>query len=338
MSRLNLVERELGQLDGGSFQKLAEAYVYRKLHLKSIVTLGSQLGTNKPTKGIPDAHSLANNEAVLIPFTTAQCDSFKKLKRDIEECVSTQIPEGYSRRIICCHLVWRLTPEQEGELLELGSRIELIGPKTIAMDLANEYHNLAAGFLNIRMGVGALVTVNEWIESEGRKGFATPQSKPLRHRDGELNELEKKLDQVQILVLKGSSGSGKTRLALEAVKRYADGKQIESYVLSQMRIHGVAEDINAFLSEGDAALLVDDAQQSEGLDAVLEAAVRNPGLRVILTVRDYAYEQLMHGVRRSVKSETYSLERLEDAAVRALLQEDYEITSSLFLDKIEKIA
>lgn len=338
MSRLNLVERELGQLDGGSFQKLAEAYVYRKLHLKSIVTLGSQLGTNKPAKGIPDAHSLANNEAVLIPFTTAQCDSFKKLKRDIEECVSTQIPEGYGRRIICCHLVWRLTPEQEGELLELGSRIELIGPKTIAMDLANEYHDLAAGFLNIRMGVGALVTVNEWIESEGRKGFATPQSKPLRHRDGELNELEKKLDQVQILVLKGSSGSGKTRLALEAVKRYADGKQIESYVLSQMRIPGVAEDINAFLSEGDAALLIDDAQQSEGLDAALEAAVRNPGLRVILTVRDYAYEQLMHGVRRSVKSETYSLERLGDAAVRALLQEDYEITSSLFLDKIEKIA
>lgn len=338
MSRLNLVERELGQLDGGSFQKLAEAYVYRKLHLKSIVTLGSQLGTNKPTKGIPDAHSLANNEAVLIPFTTAQCDSFKKLKRDIEECVSTQIPEGYSRRIICCHLVWRLTPEQEGELLELGSRIELIGPKTIAMDLANEYHDLAADFLNIRMGIGALVTVNEWIESEGRKGFATPQSKPLRHRGRELNELEKKLDQVQILVLKGSSGSGKTRLALEAVKRYADGKQIESYVLSQMRIPGVAEDINAFLSEGDAALLIDDAQQSEGLDAALEAAVRNPGLRVILTVRDYAYEQLMHGVRRSVKSETYSLERLEDTAVRALLQEDYEITSSLFLDKIEKIA
>lgn len=42
MSRLNLVERELGQLDGGSFQKLAETYVYRKLHLKSITALGSQ--------------------------------------------------------------------------------------------------------------------------------------------------------------------------------------------------------------------------------------------------------------------------------------------------------
>lgn len=338
MSRLNLIEGELKQLDGGSFQKLAEVYVYRKLHLKSITTLGSQPGTNKPTRGIPDAHSLVDGEAVLIPFTTAQCDSFGKLKRDIEECVSVQIPEGYSRKIVCCHLVWRLTPAQEDELLRIDSRVELLGPKTIAMDLANEYHDLAADFLHIRMGTGALVTVNEWIEREGRKSFATPQSGPLRHRDGELNELEKKLERVQLLVLKGSSGSGKTRLALEVVKRCADSKQIESYVLSQAWISGVAEDINAFLSEGDAVLLVDDARRSEGLDAVLEAVVRNPGLRVVLTVRDYAFEALVHGIRCSVKSETYSLERLEDASVRALLQVDYEISNPLFLDKIERIA
>lgn len=338
MPRYNLIESELKQLDGGSFQKLAEAYVYRKLHLKSIAALGSQPGTNKSTRGVPDAHSLVDGEAILIPFTTAQCDSFRKLKRDIEECVSTQIPEGDSRRIVCCHLVWRLTPAQEGELLGIDSRIELLGPKTIAMDLAVEYHDLAADFLNIRIGTGALVTVNEWIEREGRKSFATPQSEPLRHRDRELNELENKLDQVQLLVLTGSSGSGKTRLALEVVKRYAGDKQIGSYVLAQTRISGVAEDVNAFLSEGEAVLLVDDAQLSEGFDAALEAVVRNPGLRVILTVRDYAFERLMHGIRCSVESETYLLERLENASVRVLLQEDYAITNSVFLDKIERIA
>ena len=338
MSRLNLIEDELKQLDGGSFQKLAEAYAYRRLHLKSITTLGSQPGTNKPTRGIPDAHSLADGEAILIPLTTAQCDSFRKLKCDIDECVSTQIPEGYSRKIVCCHLVWRLTPAQEAELLGIDSRIELFGPKTIAMDLATEYHDLAADFLHIRIGTGALVTVNEWIEREARKSFATPQSGPLRYRDRELKELEKKFGQVQLLVLKGSSGSGKTRLALEVVKRYAGEKQIESYVLFQTRISGVAEDINAFLSEGEAVLLVDDAQLSEGFDAVLEAVVRNPGLRVILTVRDYAFEHLMRGIRRSVKSEVYLLERLEDASIRALLQEDYTITSSIFLNKIERIA
>ena len=85
-------------------------------------------------------------------------------------------------------------------------------------------------------------------------------------------------------------------------------------------------------------LLVDDAQLSEGFDAVLEAVVRNPELRVILTVRDYAFERLMSGIRSSVKSEVYLLERLEDASIRALLQEDYAITNSIFLNKIEMIA
>lgn len=338
MSRLNMIQERLLQLDGGPFQKLAEAYVYRKLHLKSVTVLGSQPGTDKPTTGVPDAHGFVDDEAILIAFTTAQCKSFRKLKSDIEECTSVQIPNGYSRRIICCHLVQRLTPEQEGELLGLGPRIELFGLNTIAEDLAFDYHDLAADFLHVPIGTGALVTVSEWVEREGRKSFATPQSGPLRHRDGELKELEKKLGQVQILVLKGSSGSGKTRLALEVVKRYAGNRQIEPYVLAQAWISGVAEDVNAFLSEGEAVLLVDDAQLSEGFDAVLEAVVRNPGLRVIFTVRDYAFERLMRGIRRSVKSETYSLERLENTSLRTLLQEDYAIANSVFLDKIERIA
>lgn len=338
MSRLNMIQERLLQLDGGPFQKLAEAYVYRKLHLKSVTVLGSQPGTDKPTTGVPDAHGFVDDEAILIAFTTAQRKSFRKLKSDIEECISVQIPNGYSRRIICCHLVQRLTPEQEGELMGLGPRIELFGLNTIAEDLAFDYRDLAADFLHVPIGTGALVTASEWVEREGRKSFATPQSGPLRHRDRELNELEKKFDQVQLLVLTGSSGSGKTRLALEVVKRYAGNRQIESYVLAQAWISGVAEDVNAFLSEGEAVLLVDDAQLSEGFDAVLEAVVRNPGLRVILTVRDYAFERLMRGIRRSVKSETYSLERLENASLRTLLQEDYAIANSVFLDKIERIA
>lgn len=338
MNRQNQIENELKQLDGGSFQKLAEAYVYRKLRLKSITALGSQPGTNKPTKGIPDAHSLTDCEAILIPFTTAQCDSFQKLKRDIKECVSIQIPKGYGRRIVCCHLVWRLTIEQENELTELNPQIELLGPKTIAEDLAHEYCDLAADFLHIRVETGALVTPNEWVQGEERKNYATPQSGSLRYRSNELDKLEKTFDQIQILVLYGPSGSGKTRLALEAVKHYAHKKRIASYVLSQIQNPSVAEDINEFLSRDDAVILVDDAQPSEGLDAILDAAVKNQKLQVILTVRNYNFEQLMHSVRRSVRSKTYPLQQLDDKYVKKILQEDYAIPDSPFLEKIGKIA
>lgn len=323
MSRQNLIERVLEQLEGGAFQKLAEAYVYRKLHLQSLTTLGSQLGTNKPTKGVPDAHSLSDCDAILIAFTTARHDSFGKLEEDIKDCISSQVPNGYTKRIVCCHLVWRLTPEQEGRLRALDSRVELIGPKTIALDLSNKYHDLAADYLHVRMGADAIITPDEWIRREERKGYATPQSGELRHRAKELEELRDALERVQIVVIHGPSGCGKTRLALELVNRYAQDKRVASYVLSKVRGTGVAEDVNEFLSEGDAVLLVDDAQQSDGLDELLEVVLKNEGLRAVLTVRDYAHKSLLTALRRSVQFEEYSLQPLDNQAVEELVRDNF---------------
>lgn len=338
MLRQHAIENELKQLEGGAFQKLAEAYVYRKLHLQSLTTLGSQPGTNKVTEGIPDAHSLTDCDAILIAFTTAQHGYFRKLEKDIKDCLSSQVPNGYVKRIICCHLAWRLSPEQEGKLRALDSRIELIGPKTIASDLANKYHDLAAEFLHVRMGVDAIITPDEWIRREERKGYATPQSGELRHRAKELEELRDALERVQIVVIHGPSGCGKTRLALELVNRYAQDKRVASYVLSKVRGAGVAEDVNEFLSEGDAVLLVDDAQQSDGLDELLEVVLKNEGLRVVLTVRDYAHKSLLTALRRSVKIEEYSLQPLDNQAVEELVRDNFGIFNHHLLEKIGKVA
>lgn len=338
MSRQNLIERELEQLEGGAFQKLAEAYVYRKLGLKSITTLGSQPGTNKTVKGTPDAHSITDRDVILVPFTTAQCDSYKKLKKDIQSCITTRIPNGFNRRIVCCHLVWRLTAEQEGDLIALDSRIELIGPKTLALDLANKYPDLAADFLHVRMGVDAIVTPGEWVRREERKGYATPQSGELRYRTEELEELRDALERVRIVVIHGPSGCGKTRLALELVNRYTQDKRVASYVLSKVRGDGVAEDINEFLSEGDSVLLADDAQQSDGLDELLEVVLKNEGLRVVLTVRDYARESLLSTLRRSAKFEEYPLQPLDNQVVEELVRDNFGINSYVLLEKIGKVA
>ena len=338
MLRQHAIENELKQLEGGAFQKLAEAYVYRKLHLQSLTTLGSQPGTNKVTEGIPDAHSLTDCDAILIAFTTAQRDYFRKLEKDIKDCISSQIPNGYTKRIICCHLAWRLSPEQEGKLRALDSRLELIGPKTIALDLSNKYHDLAADYLHVRMGVDAIITPDEWIRREEKKGYATPQSGELRHRTKELEELRDALERVQIVVIHGPSGCGKTRLALELVNRYAQDKRVASYVLSKVRGAGVAEDVNEFLSEGDAVLLVDDAQQSDGLDELLEVILKNEGLRAVLTVRDYARKSLLTALRRSAKLEEYPLQPLDNQAVEELVKDNFGIINHYFLEKIGKVA
>ena len=46
------------RLEGGAFQNLFDAYLYKKYGFKNIQTLGVQTGTNKPTKGTPDSYVL----------------------------------------------------------------------------------------------------------------------------------------------------------------------------------------------------------------------------------------------------------------------------------------
>ncbi|MTV97441.1 glutamate dehydrogenase, partial [Streptococcus pneumoniae] len=52
MSLRNKIEQHIKELEGGKFQKLGDAYLSRKYNF-NIVSLGSQEGTDKTTKGIP---------------------------------------------------------------------------------------------------------------------------------------------------------------------------------------------------------------------------------------------------------------------------------------------
>ena len=54
MNNVNSIQNAIMQLEGGAFQKLFDAYLYKKYKFNNIQTLGVQTGTNKPTKGTPD--------------------------------------------------------------------------------------------------------------------------------------------------------------------------------------------------------------------------------------------------------------------------------------------
>lgn len=58
MGNINRIQNAIMQLEGGAFQKLFDAYLYKKYKFNNIQTLGVQTGTNKPTKGTPDSYVL----------------------------------------------------------------------------------------------------------------------------------------------------------------------------------------------------------------------------------------------------------------------------------------
>lgn len=56
MSKINAIQQAILQLDGGAYQKLMDAYLYKKFKYTNIEPLGSHTGTNKVIKVIPDSY------------------------------------------------------------------------------------------------------------------------------------------------------------------------------------------------------------------------------------------------------------------------------------------
>lgn len=343
MSRKTDLENALKALDGGAFQKLAESYVYRKLGLPSITTLGSQYGTNKVVTGIPDAHSFADSGIHLICFTTAQDASFTKLKKDISDALGVADEAGIGKEsiaeVVCCHTCRRLTVAQENHLNSmLPNKVKLLGPQTIIEDLLDRYADLAFDHLGVPVGNGSILTVKNFIDLEDRRKYGTSHSKTLRNRDAEVATLVDLIGQNQLTVVSGQSGFGKTRIALEAVKKYGDTNHCESFVIEARSCKNAVEDINLYLRNEPAVVLVDDADQFADMQVLLQAMLSNAHLKVVMTVRDYAKKILLDQVRDSFTQVDFVIEPLSTEAIITILKEDYGIKNDAYLEQIMRIS
>lgn len=72
---------------GGAFQKLFDAYLYKKYKFNNIQTLGVETGTNKTTKGTPDSYVVTNDgKYILINYGTVSSNPVEKIRADILSC------------------------------------------------------------------------------------------------------------------------------------------------------------------------------------------------------------------------------------------------------------
>src|SRR5690625_6685030 len=79
MSQINEIQNAILELEGGAYQKLLDAYLYKKYNYQNIQTLGVQAGTNKVTVGIPDSYvDHGNGKYTLIMYGTVQQAPYSK--------------------------------------------------------------------------------------------------------------------------------------------------------------------------------------------------------------------------------------------------------------------
>lgn len=344
VSRLNELQAKIKRLEGGRFQKLCDRYLYRKYNLENIVSLGSMDGTDKTTKGTPDAYSFNENiKKYTLVMHGTRSDSTKKLKKDIEDAIKKSKLDNKRdiEQIICCHTSSNITVSDDKKLRELASptKLILIGIDTLAQDLSTfKYQDIVHDFFNIKRTTNQVWSIEKFIHFHDQSRTNAPIN--TKYIDEELNikTMINDINNHQIYVIKGDPGVGKTRLATEICKTV--NKDSNVIAVKSNNISPYDDVANALNPDKINYLFLDDANTITSLDAVL--ALLNleeyrEKLRVIITIRSYAYSHIQKQISHYHFC-TFEKNLMEEENIEALIDSlDKEIPNSI-LTRVKELS
>ena len=193
MKNINSIQNAIIQLEGGAFQKLFDAYLYKKYKFNNIQTLGVETGTNKTTKGTPDSYVVTNDgKYILINYGTVSSNPVEKIRADILSCFDKSklsIPKEKIKKIICGHRSTNIHIEQFDNIMEIidGIEIELIGIDTLSHDLALFYPHIAKDELGISIDTNQFFEIEDFVKIYDVNGINAPINCDFLHRELELN-------------------------------------------------------------------------------------------------------------------------------------------------------
>lgn len=347
MSKINAIQQAILQLDGGKYQKLMDAYLYKKFKYTNIEPLGSHTGTDKVTKGIPDSYvKLDNGRYILIMYGAVESTSYEKIEKDIKSCLDKKkldIDIKEIEEIICCYTSTNIHIEQKKKLENIfeGVKITLVGIGTVSHDLLIKYPTIASDLLDISIDTEQIFDIGEFISRYDKTKVNAPIKMDLLHRESELENLSNKLENNKVLLIFGKSGIGKTRLALELARLY-EKKYNATALCIKNNGQMLYNDLKYYLSDsGEYLLFVDDANQITQLEHILNYAIIPPegiNVKIIMTVRDYARDRVKSIIYNKLTPEEIEIDVLKDEAIRDILIKNLHIRNDKYLDRIGDIS
>lgn len=345
MSKINQIQSAIRALAPGSYQKLMDVYLYKRFGFSNITPLGSHTETDKTTKGTPDSYVRTDNgRFILIAYGSVNESPYDKIDKDILGCLDkekTGIDVNDIEQIICCHTSTNITPGQIKQLCSHFSNTLIIGLGELANDLYLKYPSIARDHLSIEIDTHQIFDIPDYIKYASKNAYATSLDMPLLCREQELNELKILLKQESIILICGKSGSGKTRLAMELVTAYSSEYEGTVKVIKS-NSESIYEDLRmTFTDDQNYLILVDDADQLVQLGHLLDMSNsrdRKHGIKIVLTVRDYAREKLIHTIKAVSIPKLYVLKPLTDDKIVQVLRENLNIKNKECLKQIQEIA
>lgn len=348
MANIESIKQRILQLDAGSFQNLCDSYLY-KIGYPNIVSLGGEAGTRKTTPGTPDTYFIASNgEYVFVEYTTQKANLFIKIKDDLEKCLDTSktgVPHDRISEIIYCHTSSNLTPSQDSALKSLCEEVEIkltiIGIDKLTEDIYLFHHNLSRDFLGIPITTDQIQSCDDFIDRYNSNKMAAPIDTKFLFREKEFKDIDEAYQKVDVVILNGPAGTGKTRLALHYLKNHPYTNNEKIYCIHSNALP-IYEDLKLFIDRpGNYFLFIDDANQLSGLQHIIRYVTMKPegyNVSVLITVRDYALQKVINDVREITSYESINIKVFTDDEIKELLKVSLGILNQDYHDRIIRIA
>jgi hypothetical protein len=346
MSKISIIEERLKAINETVFQELCDAYISLKYHKsRAFSRTGTQLGKQKTKKGTPDSFvQLDDGTYLFIESTTQQTNLLEKFKGDVSGCLAEldkSIPREKLREIILCFNS-KVNTSITNTIAEFANpiKVRFISADDLAMQISLQYRTIAKEYLDLPLDSGQIVTLERFVEqyNQNSQSIATPLNNQLLHRESELSSVTGMLNDSDLIVISGAPGIGKTKLAVEAIAEFQRKFEYSSYAVLN-KDYDILEDLAFYFdSTSQNILFIDDANR---LDRLLQIKgftedVKPGQLKIVLTVRDYALDQIKNLMPGISVFELPSLS--EDQIIDIIKNEPFKITNEDYHSKILDIS
>lgn len=331
MSREIEIRDRIARLDPAGFQNLAQELLSQHLGYDKPVHRGSAARSAATAPGTPDAIWLLpyNKFAYLeCGHYPERAEAKKKIEADIEKCLETErieLDSGQLVKIIIAYSCRRLDSSDLSYLRGIDDRVELVGTDEMASLLARRYPNLAKEHLSIEVGTGQIMSPDEFESAVERNSFASTLKIDLIGRDKEINELLTALEENQFVLVHGRPGCGKTRLCLEALRRFANSSGAHPLVIQSNKLPIWDDLANDVPKEDPSIILLDDANELSGLEGFADLVSNRGNIKVLMTVRNYAFEHVKISISKFCRPYLYEVNPLDEETALNVVENGFGI-------------